>query len=351
MNFWKTLKKPIYGLAPMDGVTDEPFRRMVALFGKPDVIFTEFTSAEGIKHKADRVLDAFIYSEIERPVVAQLFGSDPEAFYLSAFVVCELGFDGLDINMGCPDKNVAKKGGGAALILNPKKAQEIILASKKGISDWFSGKSIKDIGLSDEILSKVEYIKDKFNIKAKKKKIPVSVKTRIGYDKVVTEKWIANLLEVEPSVISIHGRTLKQLYSGDASWDEIKKAVFLRDALKKETLILGNGDIKDLNQAKERVDKFGVDGVLIGRATFGNPWFFSGKTPTPKDRINAALKHLDIYYEVFGDFKFHNIKKHLAWYISGFSHSKELRMMLMQTKNKKEAETILKDFLKNVIHN
>lgn len=350
MDFWKTLKKPIFGLAPMDGVTDAAFRRMVALYGKPDVIFTEFTSAEGIKHGAERVLDAFIYSELERPIVAQIFGADEEAFYLSAALICELGFDGIDINMGCPDKNVAKKGGGAALILNPKKAQNIIYAVKKGVADWLKN-GIQYFNLSEDIINKALNVKNKFNLKSGRREIPVSVKTRIGYDKIVTEDWISVLLEVDPVAISIHGRTLKQLYSGKADWEEIKKAVSLRDKTGKETLILGNGDISSLVEAHKKINDIGVDGALVGRATFGNPWFFSGHIPTTKDKLNAALQHLSIYYEIFGDFKFHNIKKHLAWYLSGFPNSKELRMEVMKSQNKKEAEKIIKEFSKKLIHN
>ena len=150
--FWDKLKYPIIGLAPMDGVTDAPFRYIACKYGNPDLIVTEFTSVEGICHGATKNLRAFIFDRSERPICAQLFGSTPDAFYNAAFVVCELGFDGIDINMGCPAGNIASKGAGAALIKTPKLAQQIILRTKEAAKDWYEGKKIKDTHLPESTI-------------------------------------------------------------------------------------------------------------------------------------------------------------------------------------------------------
>lgn len=222
--FWKELSKPIVGLSPMDGVTDAAFRYIVDKYGKPDILFTEFTSAEGLERGAVSLLNAFVYHQTQTPTVAQIFGANPKSFYTAAFIISELGFDGIDINMGCPDKNVAKHGGGAGLILDPKRAQEIIIETKKGVTDWSEGRTMEDIHMHSNIMRWIKDYQKAHNIIPTRRILPISVKTRIGYDKVVTEDWIKSLLEVEPVNISIHGRTLKQLYSGKADWEEIGKA-------------------------------------------------------------------------------------------------------------------------------
>ncbi len=340
-NFWHKLKKPIIGLSPMDGVTDAAFRFMVAKYAKPDVIFTEFVSAEGLSFGADTLLLDFLYSEIERPIVAQIFGSSPEAFFKVAPLLCELGFDGIDINMGCPDKNVAKKGGGAALILNPKLAKEIILKTKKGIKEWTEGRSLKSFGLPDNILNLLSGPTAKFG--KDRREVPVSVKTRIGYDKVVIVDWVKHLLDAKPANISIHGRTLKQMYTGSADWEAIAKAA---EVIKKTgTLVLGNGDVKSKKEAEKKAKEYGVDGVLIGRAAFGNPWVFSDKEPKVKEKLKIAVEHAKKFEEIFKNRKFYNIRKHLAWYSHGFSKAKELRIKLMKAENAKECELIINEFL------
>jgi len=337
--FWAKIKKPIFGLAPMDGVTDAPFRFMVAKYGKPDVMFTEFVSAEGLCSGAEVLLDDLKYSDIEKSIVAQIFGVDVEAFYKAAPLLCELGFSGIDINMGCPDKNVAKRGGGAALIKNPKLAKKIILRTKEGVRDWKEGKKLEDFGLPESIIKKAHLKKN-----IKRIMVPVSVKTRIGYDKELVKDWVKHLLELEPANISIHGRTLKQMYSGKADWEAIRRAA---EIIKKtDTLILGNGDIKNVKEAKEKIEKYGLDGVLVGRATFGNPWFFSGKNLSTKERLEAALEHVEYFERTFPDKKFYNIKKHLAWYSQGFKNAKELRIELMRAENASDCKKIIKIFLR-----
>lgn len=337
--FWKNLVKPIIALAPMDGVTDAAFRLITAKYGKPALTFTEFTSAEGICAGATKTLVAFKYDESERPVVAQLFGSTPEAFYKASFVVAELGFDGIDINMGCPAKNVASRGSGASLILNPELAKEIIRATKRAATEFEAGKTIEDVGLPETI---VEYVQQNRAKKFPARFLPVSVKTRIGYSEIVIEEWVKHLLETEPVNISIHGRTLKQMYTGAANWEAIGKAAKIIHQT--ETTILGNGDIKTMGEAYERIAQYEVDGVLIGRATFGNPWIFQNKTDaTVEEKFMIALQHTHKHAEIFGTNLFPPLKKHLSWYCRGFANASEIRQKLMLAQNYEEVEEILKN--------
>lgn len=336
--FWEKLDKPIFGLSPMDGVTDASFRFIVAKHGRSDVFFTEFVSVEGLCAGAEPLLMDFIYSEIERPIVAQVFGATPEAFYKVAPLLCEFGFDGIDINMGCPDKNVAKRGGGAALIKTPDLAKEIVSKTKQGVKEWAEGKKLEDFALPESIVKIVKSYKPK----VKRKELPVSVKTRIGYDEVVVEDWVTHLLEVEPANISIHGRTLKQMYRGEADWEAIGKAASI--IKKTETLVLGNGDAKDLSSAQKKVEKYGVDGALVGRAFFGNPWVFSEKEVSVSQKLDVAVEHAKHFETVFEDRKFYNMRKHLAWYSHGFFGAKELRIKLMKAENAQECEKIIEEF-------
>lgn len=302
--FWETIKKPIVGLAPMDGVTDAAMRFITKKHGNPDVMFTEFVSAEGIRAGAVKLMKNFIYDESERPIVAQLFGKDPEAFKIAALKVMELGFDGVDINMGCPARKVAKRGEGAGLINNPELALAIIKEVKKAV----------------------------------KNKIPVSVKTRIGYDKPMIEEWIGKLLEAEPVVISLHGRTLKQGYGGLADWEEIGKAAKL--CKETETLLLGNGDVKSVEDGKEKIKKYGGDGFLIGRAAFGNPWVFN-KGETLVKKFEVALEHARKFEELYPDDRFFVMRKHLSWYAKGFDGAKELRSKLVRCDSAEEVKKVI----------
>lgn len=337
--FWKNLPKPIIALSPMDGVTDAPFRAITAKYGKPGVMITEFTSVEGINAGATKTLSAFLYQESERPVVAQLFGSTPEAFYKAAFAVCELGFDGVDINMGCPANSVASRGAGAALILTPDLAKEIFKKTRKACEDWAGGKTMEDAGLHPDIIAWVNANRPEiFNGNVPKKILPVSVKTRIGYNSIVIEEWVKHLLEVEPVNISIHGRTLKQGYSGKADWEAIgRAAAIIRQT---GTTVLGNGDIRNMAEALERIQQYGVDGALIGRAAFGNPWVFGQKEATVYDRLETAKEHSRIHQKIFGEY-FVPMRKHLSWYCKGFSGASEIRQKLMHTHSAADVENIL----------
>lgn len=323
----------------MDGVTDAACRYITDKYGKPDILFTEFTSVEGIDHGAEKLLEAFIYHKTGTPTVAQVFGADLNAFYKAAFVIGEMGFDGIDINMGCPDPNVAKKGGGAGLILTPKLAQNIIKMSRKGIEDWAAGRKVEDVELHPSILEYIRQFQKKFQIEPQRRELPVSVKTRTGFDEIVTEEWISSLLEVEPVNITLHGRTLRQLYSGEANWEEIGKAAEL--AHKTKTTLLGNGDIKTLEDAQERIKKYKTDGALIGRGAWGNPWVFQNGTPEIKLKFQTALEHAEKYVELLPNAHFLAIRKHLAWYSKGFDNASDIRVKLTRANSIEEIREII----------
>ncbi len=343
----------------MDGVTDAAFRYMVCKYSgekfenatgawvdgqKPCVVITEFTNVEGLARGNVRGLAAFIYSEIERPVVAQIFGVEPKSYYKAAVMLSDMGFDGIDINMGCPVNKVAAKGSGAALIKTPELAKELVRMTKKGVKDWAEGISLEEAGVHEDMIAAVKKMKslDGTEHGSLRLPIPVSVKTRIGYDSVVAEEWVKHLLEVEPANISMHGRTLKQLYMGVANWEAIAKAAKVVKESGLGTSFLGNGDVKSLDDAHEKIKQYGVDGVLVGRAVFGNPWFFAGREPTAKEGLQAAIEHSK-YFENLNNsglqnIHFQNIRKHLGWYVKGFEGAKELRMKLMQLERAQEVE-------------
>ena len=327
--FLEKVKKPIVGLAPMDGVTDAVFRYMVCLHSRPSFVMTEFVNVEGLARGAVKKIPAFIFNEIERPIVAQIFGVEVDSFYKAAVLVCALGFDGVDINMGCPAKKVEKKGSGAGLIKTPELAKDIIWAVKRGVKDWADGVTLEEAGVHSDVISECKVI-------GKRVKLPVSVKTRIGYDKPVTEEWIGQILEADVDAVSVHGRTLKQMYTGEPDWDEIAKAALI--CRKAGVMIIGNGDVKSMKDASVKIEEYGVDGVMAGRAVMGNPWFFGGNEPEVEDRIGAAKDHLKYFEKFLGKhLAYHTMKKHLGWYLKGFDGARELRMKLMQTESVVEA--------------
>ncbi len=345
-SFWNTLSQPIIGLAPMDGVTDAAFRYICDKYGHPSILITEFTSVEGIAHGVAKLLYSFIYHKTETPTIAQIFGSNPDAFYKTAIVLCEMGFDGIDINMGCPDKNVAKQGGGAALILKPDLAKEIIRKTKQGIADWSEGRTMKDAGLADSIIEFVQHFQKQWDIHPEKHILPVSVKTRIGYDAIVTESWIATLLEEQPANITVHGRTLKQLYSGTANWEELGKAAEI--VRKTDTLILGNGDIKTIEDAKEKIKRYHTHGALIGRSTFGNPWVFINEQTSLAQKMTVALEQCQAFMKYTPELNFLMLRKHLAWYCKGYNDATGMRAKLMSTTNIQEAEEAIREIIQAV---
>lgn len=346
--FWGKLPKPFFCLAPMADVTDAAFRRVICKYGKPDVFWTEFVSADGLASKGREILkDNLIFTKKEKPIVAQLFSSNPEKMRQAAKYVASLGFDGIDINMGCPDKVIEKQGSGAAMMKDKEKAGEIIQAVKDGIKD------------------------------SKKKNISISVKTRIGYNKNQIEDWVPFLLSQNIDALIVHARTRKEMSLVSANWDYIKRVVEIRNAMKVKTKIIGNGDVKDIKEGERLAKETGCDGVMIGRGIFGNPWLFAGLTSqrnknssrlTPKGpyatqdfcfsasfiqekkattlKLKVLLEHTKLFEKILGKHRnFAVMKKHFKAYVNGFSGSKELRVELMGTNNSKEMEKVVKNFL------
>ncbi|HET8580623.1 MAG TPA: tRNA-dihydrouridine synthase [Nitrospiraceae bacterium] len=361
MSFWNTLPQPIIGLSPMDGVTDAAFRLVVAMQGVPDVTFTEFTSVGDISRGQDHLLSSLLYSERERPVVAQLYGKDPDLFYQAAHVVCELGFDGLDINMGCPSRNVASSGSGAGLIRTPDLAHAIMRAARQGILDWTAGQSLSAAGLKSARADLIQAM----NLRRQglsappRRKIPLSVKTRLGYNTVVVEEWVGHLLEAQPAAISVHGRTLEQLYRGEADWNAIERAARL--ARQTSSLLLGNGDLHSIQDIVRRVRSSAVHGVLVGRGALGSPWFFrrkemvrtalgAGSLPVHDEevilaeRFQVMLEHARQFETLFGTERFPRMRKHLGWYCKGFPHAAAMRGLMVRASSSEDVARIAAEY-------
>ncbi len=316
LGFWAKLKRPVFVLAPMADVTDCVFRAIINKYGKPDVFWTEFVSADGLAHPVARkkLLIDLKYDKGEHPIVAQIFGSKVENIRTAAALCKELGFDGIDINMGCPDKSIEKQLCGSAMIKNPKLARDVIRAAKEGAPG-----------------------------------LPISVKTRIGYNKNEMEEWLPELLAEDIAVLTVHLRTRKEMSDVPAHWDLMKRIVEIRNESGKDTLIFGNGDVKDLKDAEQKVKETGCDGVMLGRAIFGNPWLFTGSTPTIKEKLEVMLEHTKLFVEVLGPHKnFAIMKKHYKAYVNGFEGAKELRVQLMEAKDYAEIEKATNDFLAKV---
>ena len=356
---------PIIGLSPMDGITDEAFRLVQTKIAPVDLMFTEFVSAEGISRGGIKLYDTLLFSPEERPIIGQLFGKDPDSFYKSAIILCELGFDGVDINMGCPAKTVTQHGSGASLIAKPDLAIDIIQSVKKGINDWYSGKTkITDLGLNKKTLDVINRNKKYSNIivetpciaslhnhsrdvaryvSTNKTKPTLSVKTRLGITHSIADTWIPILLAQDLDLLTIHGRTLKQAYAGLADWNEIEKVVKLAKNFK--TKIFGNGDIKNRQQGIKYCQEYGVDGVLIGRAATGNPWCFSDHIASPKEKFSAMLLHAQLFQKVFPHRCFDSLRKHFLLYTSDFPNAKSIRMKLIRLKSVKELLSLEEQFL------
>jgi len=312
----------------MDGITDAAFRETQAEICKPDIMFTEFVSAEGIAHNAVKLFDQLLYSAGQRPIIAQLFGKDPDSFYLATIVLCHLGFDGIDINMGCPAKKVTQHGSGAALIDNPKLASEIILATKKGIADYQNNPKIfQKLNLKQKVLETIERNKN-YSGKSGQSSILFSIKTRIGIVDSQVDTWIKHLCSFSPDFITLHGRTLKQGYAGIANWDEIKKAASI--CHDNNVKIFGNGDLTSRQMANEYCHKFGTDGALIGRAAMGNPWLFADKQATFTQKYQAMLKHAKHFVTIFPHRRFDPLRHHFLLYVSGHPNASALRQQIVK---------------------
>lgn len=326
-NFWKGLSRPVMSLAPMEDVTDTAFRELVMRISNPehlDVLFTEFTSTDGLCHEVGRenVIKRFRISDSERhwldktntKIVAQIWGTDPEKFHRSAkYITEEMDFDGIDINMGCPVKKIVKNGGCSALINTPELAKELVLATMEGTD------------------------------------LPVTVKTRTGIKKHNTESWISDLLETKPAAITLHGRTQKDMSEVPADWEEVGKAAAIKNEKNPETLIFGNGDILSIAQANEKVQQYNIDGVMIGRGVFHNPWVFNpGYEPSLSERLDTLLLHTRLFDDYWQDQRnFAVLRRFYKIYVQGFPGASKLRAALMETRNQDEVRKIIHNFRKS----
>jgi tRNA-dihydrouridine synthase len=322
MSFWETLKKPFFVMAPMADVTDPAYRKLIAEIGKPDVTWTEFVSADGLYHtreikkmkdEENPLMRDLQFSSIERPIVAQLFSSKLEMMEYAARLCAELGFDGVDINMGCPDKSIEKQGCGAAMIKNPELAVQIVEAARRA-------------------------------------GIPVSVKTRIGYNSENIEEWIGELLKLHLPALTVHLRTRKEMSKVAAHWDVLPRIVELRDKISPETLIIGNGDVKSVEEGRQKAELFGADGVMLGRAIFGNPYVFKNRTSDLQDmeRLNALASLAHSFDQLKPPKSFYIFKKHIKAFVTGFDGAAELRADLMACENSIEIEQVLTKYVANV---
>jgi tRNA-dihydrouridine synthase len=344
----------------MADVTDAPFRRLVAKYsqherrdssvGGADVTWTEFVSADGLARATpegkQKLLADLLYAEEERPIVAQLFSSNPEYMEQAAALCLELGFDGVDINMGCPDRSIEKQGCGSAMIKTPDVARTIIRATKRGAqSDSPDG-------------------------------IPVSVKTRLGYYEDELETWLPVLLEENPALVTLHARTRKEMSKVPAKWNRLKDAVALRNKFNPDVLIAGNGDVLSLSDAYQKAEETDVDGVMVGRALFGNPWFFHPEKELPvslkalptkgvnrdtlyeesvvrdgveyisiQTRLQVLVEHSRLFVELLPFKNFNIMKKHYKAYVNSFPGAGDLRTKLMEAKTVDEVELLVTDFL------
>lgn len=314
-NFWNSLPIPFTVLAPMDDVTDVVFREIMTILPPPDVFFTEFASVDGLMSPGrEAVMRKLRRTDNQHPVIAQIWGTNPDNFFEVAKLIQELGFDGIDINMGCPVEPVVKHGAGSGLITNPTQAKLVIEATRKGAPN-----------------------------------LPLSIKTRLGFDKIVTEEWTTFLLQQNLDALSIHGRIAVQMSKGDADWNEIGKVVKIRDSVAPQTKIIGNGDIKEYAQVLKMHEQYNVDGVMIGRGVFQNPWVFA-KTLTPithqpQEFVDILRKHLDLFIKTWGkDKNFEIMKKFFKMYVKEFEGANALRQQLMECKKREEVDEVLKLF-------
>jgi nifR3 family TIM-barrel protein len=328
MNFWHNISTPNFSLAPMEDVTDTAFREVVlqtALTGKLHLLFSEFTSVEGMCHPIghDKVKHRLLINQSEKillkeknvKLIAQIWGKDPDKYYKTAqFIANETDFDGIDINMGCPVKNVVKNGCCSALIAQPELAKEIILATKEATN------------------------------------LPLSVKTRIGFKHVVTEEWISHLLATPIDALTIHGRIQKQMSEGMADWNEIAKAVKLRDELAPQIKIIGNGDVESYQEGIDKCDTYGVDGVMVGRGIFKNPWFFNPDLSDPDmmEKLELLKEHTRLFESTWGRSKnFAILRRFFKIYTNGFREAATLRNDLMTTSNAEEVYAAVNKHLNN----
>lgn len=313
MNILQQLPRPFFVLAPMDDVTDTVFRQIVVDAAKPDLFFTEFVNVDGLQSPGrDKLIKKLQFTTKEQPLIAQIWGKNLENFRRTAAELVEMGFAGIDLNMGCPDKTVVKNGCCSALINNRELASQIIKATQEGAAG----------------------------------RVPVSVKTRVGFNHV-DMSWIEFLLEHNLDMLIVHGRTRKEMSEVPAHWDLIGQARELRDKISPNTLIVGNGDVENRAHGLELAKKYGLDGIMIGRGIFRDPFAFAAESPWPaytkQRRIDLYRKHVELFAKTWaaGERNIQTLNKFCKVYISDFDGAKEFRERLMTTKSTDELLSLL----------
>lgn len=307
---WNELKRPFLILAPMEGVTDIIFREIVDTAGRPDLFYTEFTNVSSYASEKGRAnaLERLEIREAEKPIIAQIWGKNPEHFSVISSALESLGFSGIDLNMGCPDKNVNRAGGGAAMIRTPELAVECFRKAKESTN------------------------------------LPVSIKTRLGWSKVEEYKdWLSTLLAEHPAALTVHLRTKKEMSKVPAHYELIPEIIKLRNEISPETKLIINGDIKTKAEALALYEKYPeVDGFMIGRGVFANPYCFTDHIATREELMNLLYKHLDLFEKhPYGSFE--PLKHFFKIYVNNFPGAAELRAKLMETHSVEEAREVLKD--------
>jgi tRNA-dihydrouridine synthase len=322
-NFWHQFEKPIKVLAPMENVTDTVFRRVIASIGRPDVFFTEFTAADAICSKGiSHITKGHLrFTQKETPLIVQLWGKNPENYYKSAEIVKKMGFAGIDINMGCPDRVIIRNGSCGALIKNPELAKEIFLSIKKSVGDT----------------------------------LPVSIKTRLGFHQLQTEEWIGFLLSLKPDALTVHLRTVKEMSKVPAHWEEMEKIIKLRNTISPHTVIIGNGDIVSKEQMKSVIQKYSLDGVMIGRGIFQDPWIFNetiDKDDIPlEQKLKLLIEHITLYKKTWEHSKPEEImKRFYKIYVSDFKDAADFRMRLMEAPTLDATIEILQEKIQSLQH-
>jgi len=314
MNIWDNLPAPFFILAPMDDVTDTVFRRVIAECAAPDLFFTEFVNVDALQSQGrEATLKRLKFTEAERPIIAQVWGLNLDNFRKSAADIAAMGYDGLDLNFGCPEKNVVKNGACSAMILpeNREHALEIIQACREGAPT-----------------------------------LPLSVKTRLGFSEVDLS-WHELLLQQKLNALTIHGRTRKQMSKVPADWNVIGQIAAMRTSLSPATKIIGNGDVLTRQQGEELAKHHGVDGIMVGRGIFQDPYLFASPSPweamAKEEKIALYAKHVKLFASTWkeGERKIHTLNKFCKIYINGFDGAKELREKLMAAISTDELLTLL----------
>ncbi|MFW5800680.1 MAG: tRNA dihydrouridine synthase [Spirochaeta sp.] len=310
------LPRPFLALAPMEDVTDRVFRGLVADHAPPDVFYTEFIAAQALAARRRTTMAALPFTQRERPLIAQIWGTDPDSFFEAARLLAELDYDGIDINMGCPARKIVKKGACAGLIGNYARTSELIQASREGIA-------------------------------AAGGTVPLSVKTRLGISTPITDEWCGFLLEQNIDALTLHPRTAEQMSDGHADWTQLSRVTDIRNRLQRSTVIIGNGDVLSAAQAHSRAEETGVDGIMIGRGIFSNLFVFNPAVPGLRERnrrekLRIALEHTTRFeYEYQDTRNFEILKKFYKCYVIGYTGYEQDFTALMAAQSYQEARSIL----------